>query len=305
MKTRLFTGLLISMVILTACQANPAKPAVPAASETVQASATQPAASPATAGITLDQLKNAKVLAPQSQKTVQLQDGKYEGGSGADYVLLQLLPQTAIADLNGDGKADGAVLLAENDGGSGVFVSLSAFIATDDGFTQSAPVLIDDRAQIQELSVTNGTIDLKALIHGAQDSMASPTLQVQESYQLYGTMLTLTGLSETTANVQHQIVIELPKAGDEVSGNIEVKGSMPVAPFENSLVYRFYDENGKVLNEGPFTVKSADVGQPATFDNLLTLPQMADQTHLRLELAELSAKDGSPLSMSSIEIVVK
>ena len=146
---------------------------------------------------------------------------------------------------------------------------------------------------------------MDALIHSENDAMATPSLKVMETYQLYGNMLTLTGLSEENANIERSIQMDAPTNLESVSGSIQVKGSMPVTPFENTLRYRFYDANGKVLSEGPFAVKSEDVGKPATFDNTLMLPALSSGSKFRLELADLSAKDGTPLSMTSAELVMK
>ena len=256
-------------------------------------------------GLTLDEIKNAQVYAPQSQKNVKLTDGKYEAGDGADYALVEVLPQSTLADLNGDGVQDAAVLLAENTGGSGVFVSLVVFLSSENGFSESQAVLIDDRPQINSLSVTNGKITVDALIHAENDAMVSPTLRVMESYRVYGGSLSLVELESTLADNVRKIKVEIPAEKDIVAGNIEVRGNMPVAPFENTLRYRFYDASGKVLEEGAFKVESADVGNPATFDNLLTLPAAPDGAKLRLELAELSAKDGSPLCLTSVNLTVR
>ena len=295
-------GLVVLVYSLTACQQTVVTP--------VSTQLTNPTEQPTLAatpvsGLTLDELMNAKVTAPQMQKEVQLQNGKYEGGTGADYALVQMLPQSVLGDLNGDGKTDAAVLLAENSGGSGVFVSLAAFIATDNGFSQSSVVLIDDRPVINTLAIQDGIITVDATIHGTNDAMVSPTLKVIENYQLIGTNITLVGLSETSADAEQKIVVDQPQQNSSVTGSVEVKGSMPVAPFENNLRYRFLDETGKVLNEGAFTVQSEDVGKPATFDNTLNLPAAASGAKIRLELAYLSAKDGSPVCITSVNLMVK
>lgn len=122
---------------------------------------------------------------------------------------------------------------------------------------------------------------------------------------IYGDSLSLVGLESTLADSVRRIKVEIPAEEDIVAGNIEVKGSMPIAPFENTLRYRFYDASGKVLEEGAFKVESTDVGKPASFDNLLTPPTAPGGTKLRLELAELSAKDGSPLCLASVDLKVK
>jgi Immunoglobulin-like domain of bacterial spore germination len=289
---------IIAMVFLsiTGCQSQPVQ----------QATATPVQGTPTPMpGLTLESIKNAAILAPELQKNVQLIDGKYEGGSGLDYSLVEILPQSTVGDVNGDGQQDAVVVLAENGGGSGVFVSLVVFLSHDNGFSQSQAALIDDRAQVNSVTVSDGKISVDALIHGANDAMASPSLHVLEIYQLYGNALTLVGLDSTPNGTEHSIQIDTPTNRQSLTGNIEVKGSMSAAPFENTLRYRFYDESGKVLDEGAFMVKSEDAGKPATFDNSLTLPAVPSGTKLRLELADLSAKDGSPVCIVSVDLMVK
>jgi hypothetical protein len=306
MKTRLITTIILSALFLGACQSK----AIPqTATITPQLTATLETATsiPATQAneITIEQIGNAKVLSPQTQKEVQLKEGKYEGGSGPDYMLVQLQPQSAIGDLNGDGKADAAVLLSENDGGSGVFVSLVVFIANEKGFSQSTPMLVDDRPIINQLTIKNGIISLDAAIHDVNDTMVAPTLKIAGNYQLYGNKIIAVGLSETSGDVKRSIQIDSPIDRAQVSGTVEVKGSMPAAPFENTLRFRFYDASGSALSEGSFMVKADDMGKPATFDNVLTLPQNPSGGLIRFELADLSAKDGSALALASVELVLK
>jgi len=307
MKKTILMITILSMIVLNACQSQPTVQRVEMPASTTEAVTSTTAATTAnpSAGLTLNEIQNATIFAPQAQKNVQLKDGKYESGSGIDYGLVEVLPQSILADLNGDGAQDAVVALAENTGGSGVFVSLVGFLSTGSGFNQTQAVLIDDRAQINSVSAANGKITVDALIHGENDVMVSPTLKVIETYQLYGNSLTLVDLQKTAEKVERKINIETPTEQESVSGNIEVKGNMPAAPFENNLRYRFYDESGSLLNEGAFKVESEDVGEPATFDNLLTLPSVADGAKLRLELTEESAKDGSPLSMASVDLVLK
>lgn len=255
--------------------------------------------------LTMEQLKNAMIFAPQLQKNVQLKDGKYESGSGADYALLQILPQSLMADLNGDGNLDGVVLLAENGGGSGVFVSLIPFLSTGDHFNQGKAELIDDRPQISSLTVTDGRINLDALVHTDTDPMVSPSRHVMESFQLYSDFLVMVDLRSTISDAEHSISISAPVQNQEVTGSVQLIGSMPFAPFENNLRLRIYDDKNQVASEVPFMVQAEDMGKPATFDQSVALPAVAAGTSIRLELADLSAKDGSAISIASINLIVK
>lgn len=303
MKTlnRIGAGLLI--LFLAGCQ-TVNQPTQQTATETSATTAPEVTAT-IVVGLSLDSFKGATFMAPQLQKEVQLSDGKFESGSGADYELVQLLDQAAFGDLNGDGNEDAALLLAENSGGSGVFVFLIAMVNNGDSFVQSTPMLVDDRPLINSISIENGKVKLDANIHGVGDVMTSPSMSVLEEYQLTQNQLTLTGLNSKINGVERSITIESPMDGTEVSGSIQVKGSMPIGPFENNLAYRFYDQAGNLLFEGPFSVQSDGVGGAATFDNSVTLPDGMTGKNLIFVLTELSMADGSYLCLASVNVVVK
>ena len=79
---------------------------------------------------------------------------------------------------------------------------------------------------------------------------------------------------------------------------------MPVAPFENNLVIRIVDLDGNVLQVAPFNVQSADMGMPGTFDNRVDLSAIP-AGWVRLELCEISMKDGSTIAMAAVMIQVR
>jgi hypothetical protein len=199
--------------------------------------------------LTLDQFKNYTFTSPALQQDVQLVDGKYESNSGGVYESLHLVDQAGFGDLNGDGSADAAVLLAENTGGSGTFVYLVALVKQADGFSQSIPLLIDDRPLVDSVTIENNHIRFEGTLHGVADSMANPTMKVVEEFELTQSKLTLTKLDSTISSAFRTITIDAPAEFSEVSGAFNVKGSMPIGPFENTLTYRFYDAAGTLLIE--------------------------------------------------------
>lgn len=297
------TAIIFLTLILAACTRAPqavtqAPPDIPMLTEPAITSA--PAEE-----LTLADFNNGEIYCPEAQKAVQLSDGKYEGGSGVDYLYAQLMPQAAFGDINGDGKEDAVLLLAENMGGSGTFVSLIAMVASDSGFTQAPAVLVDDRPLINTLMLDGNMIVLDASIHGVNDPAASPSMKVVEQYRILQGNLTLVKFDSNIADSVRTIVIDAPTDGQEVSGSVVIKGSMPIAPFENTLKYTIYDETSVVLDEGAFMVTAADMGAPATFENTLTLPAVTPGAHLRIELKEVSMADGSTLCLNSVEVVVK
>ena len=260
---------------------------------------------PSVDGLTLDAFKNLSFYSPALEKEVALNNGKYESGSGENYESLQLLDTAGFGDLNGDGSADAAVLLAENTGGSGVFVYLVALVKQVDGYSQSTPLLIDDRPQIDSLTIENNHIRLEGKIHGMADAMANPTMQVVAEYQLTQSKLTLTNLVSTISSAQRSISLSAPSDFSEVGSTFSVTGSMPIGPFENTLVYRFYDAAGNMLIEAPLMVESDGVGGPATINASINVPTATAGSTLIFTLSEQSMANGADLCLASVNLIVK
>lgn len=256
-------------------------------------------------GLSLDTFKNLSFYAPALEKEVPLINGKYEAGSGETYESLQLLDTAGFGDLNGDGSPDAAVLLAENTGGSGVFVYLVALVKQVDGYSQSTPLLIDDRPQVESLTIENNRVQLTGKIHGMADAMANPTMQVVAEYQLTQSKLTLTNLVSTISSAERSISLTTPSDYAEVESSFNVAGSMPIGPFENTLVYRFYDSAGSLLIEAPLMVESDGAGGPATINATINVPIAAAGSALIFTLSEQSMANGADLCLASVNLIVK
>jgi photosystem II stability/assembly factor-like uncharacterized protein len=256
--------------------------------------------------LTPEMLKNGLYTTPFYGKTVTLADGSYEAGSGPDYLMVKLLDQVAFGDLNGDGVDDAAVILAENAGGSGVFVSVVVMLNQNGLPVQSGAALVDDRPKINSLSIQNGLVVVDAVIHGINDSMVNPTLNVTETYQIVTSGLTLTRFTSKTPDGRER-AINITSAEDDpgTTSAVRLKGDMPIAPFENNLVYSIYSATGEKLTSGPFMVQAADMGKPATFDNPIDLSGLPSGSLIRIELAELSAADGSTMALASVFVMTK
>ena len=294
-------GLIIFLTIfLVSCNRQTTEtPQIPMLTEPAQTAAPS-------MGVSLDTFADMAVVSPQTRQTIQLSGGSYVGGDVDGGILAAgLLPQAAFGDLNGDGMDDAALLLSENMGESGVFVSLIVMLNSGDGFSQAGSEKVDDRPLINSVSIENGRIVLDAVIHAVDDSMAEPTMKVIEEYAVDNDQLVLRRFDSTIYEAVRMIVIDAPVEGQEVSGSVQVTGSMPIAAFENSLLYHIYDEAGEVIASGPFMVTAADMGAPATFDNPLVIPGAAVGERYRIELEETSMADGSTLCLNSVEVVVK
>lgn len=128
------------------------------------------------------------------EEPVQLADGQYAGEpfveGGASRPTVRLMdPFFAFGDLNGDGVQDAAVLLAENSGGSGVFIYLAAMVDQNGVPVNQATTLLGDRIQINALTIENGEIVLDMVTQGPDDPFCCPTLEVLLRFRLQGDRL--------------------------------------------------------------------------------------------------------------------
>jgi hypothetical protein len=308
-KTRIF-GAITLMIFLTACSLIQTPTSAP--TQVIEPTQTVPTAIPTAIpptqapGLTVEGLMNSVYYAPQLQKSVQLTDGKYSETNGAVEYTVLLQPQIGFGDLNMDGIEDAAVLLAETSGGTGVFYSLVALVSNLGGYSQTNDQYIDDRAIIHSLQIVNEEVILNATVHGFSDSMVEPTLNTTKSFRLFGGKLTLwrfTTLMDT--GIDRSINIDSPGEGTEVSGEVRLIGNMPIGPFENNLAFRVLDETGNILYESGFMVNAPDMGAPATFDNVVSLPSLPSGTNIQVQLLELSMRDGSPMTIDSVGLKTK
>ncbi len=314
-KTRFMLNL-VSVVGLVGCTlVAPTGPTLPADQfptspqlPTVILNTQTPAAgAPVTPLLTVELLQNSTYTVPYYLRVVNLTNGQYEGGTGNDYLKVSLL-QVALGDLNGDGTSDAAILLAENGGGSGTFVNLIVILDQNGSLVQvNSSQLIDDRPVIQSLNIQDARIIFKGLIHGPNDTQVAPTLAVTQTYRFTQGNLWLSRLVQLNQDgSEHSIDISSPAFGSEVSQHVQIKGSMPAAPFENTLGYIISDSSGSQLDKDSFMVESVDVGAPATFDHTFDLSAIPSGTVIRISLFEGDMSGHSDFRvLDAVELTVK
>lgn len=258
--------------------------------------------------VTQEMLQNASFPVNEGKQTVQLSNGKYENGEGADYINVALLPQVAFGDLNGDGAGDAVVLIAENYGGSGTFISLVPVLAGADGPVVGQSVLLGDRVQVKSEGIQNGTVQISLLTHGPDDPECCPSVSETRTYEYRPEEgLVLMGVTSQTANgIERKIVIDAPAAGSEVSSPMTLKGSVSVAPFENNLVISLFDAKGTKVASLPLMVNAAEMGGPGTFETQVDLAAAGVPAgQVRVEVADQSPADGSPLALAAVYATYK
>jgi len=246
--------------------------------------------------------------ATDALQVVQLTDGKFEHGTqgGTDSISVAVSDFIAVGDLNADGTDEVAALVSENYGGTGVFVFLAVYANENGRLTFQNSTMVDDRPQLQTLSIESGEIFLDTIIHGPDEPMCCPTLRTTRHYRWVDNQLDMTDYATFTPDAKPRtITIESPANGTQVFTSVPIKGKVAIAPFENNLAYRIYDVSGIELTAGPISVSAPDPGAAGTFDALIPLGNILSGALIRIEVQDLSAADGSLLAMDSVELVVK
>lgn len=271
----------------------------------------QPPDTPTPAPDYITRIRNAEYQLglTDALKVVQLTDGKFEQGApaGTDYASITMTDFIASGDLDGDGVDEIAALVAENYGGSGVFVFLAVYKDVSGTPKFQTSLLVDDRPQLNGLSIENGEIFLNATTHKTDEPFCCPTLQTTRHYLLtQNGQLDMTDYTTFTPDGRPRtITIESPVNGAETYSSVQIKGSVDIAPFENNLTYRIFDVGGVELAVGAITVDAPNPGAPGTFDEVISLGRILSGAAIRIEVQDINAEDGSLFAMDSVELVVK
>jgi hypothetical protein len=308
------TLILLLAVILIGCR--PATP-TPTAAPVPAGSAlpdgltiVAPTQTPPLVGITPKQIKNSlyELGATDTPRTVQLVDGSYTEGQPGDagYLKVEVSDFIALGDLTADGINEGAVIVSEYHGGSGVFVFLAVYSEQDGEPVFSTSVFVDDRPKIGGLEIKNNEIRLGATVHRLDEAMCCPTLETIRHYRLINNQLDMTDFATLTPTGQPRIItIDSPPYGMAVSKSVQVQGKVAVAPFENNLTYVIKDAGNVELSRGAVPVKADELGGPGTFTATIPLSDILSGAVISIEVQDVSVADGSLLGMDSVRLVVK
>lgn len=297
----IFPGLIV--LLFAACAQPTPVPAAPTAAPLPEATPTV-----ATQPVTEEAVMNGSYSVRDGQQTVQLVDGKYEAGQGADYIMVTVFPPVALGDLNDDGVSDAAVVLAENYGGSGTFLSLVPVLATQADPNPEEGVNLGDRVQVQSVSAQGGQVTISLMVQSPNDPACCPSLPQTRVYQFQpGSPPALMSVSSQTANgLTRTIIIDAPAAGSDVTSPMPLSGSVMVAPFENNLVVNLYDASGTQVSAGPLAVTAEEMGRPGTFNTSVDLAAASLPSGLaRVEVVDTSPADGSILALAAVYVNYK
>jgi heat shock protein HslJ len=141
-----------------------------------------------------DLLRSATIEGIYDGSAVTLRDGVYEGlppaAGGASRPTVRLL-ETMIGrgDLDGAPGEEIVALLAENSGGSGERIYLSAFRQQDTALTNLATTLVGDRVRLRRLSVDAGAVVLDVVQTAPGEPLCCGTQLARKTYRLKGERL--------------------------------------------------------------------------------------------------------------------
>ena len=149
-----------------------------------------PAADAARGAPTMDELKRASFGGLQVHAgTIALVDGRWEGqppvAGGASRPRVDLVTDLRLAaDLDGDGREEAVVLLAESTGGSGVLVDLAVTARDGDAVRNVATVLLGDRVQVRDVRLVGATLVADLVRAGPGDAACCPGETVTRLFSL-------------------------------------------------------------------------------------------------------------------------
>ena len=302
--------LLLLLGITAACNMPLSLSTTPTIEETHSPSPSPlPQATPTPALLSRSVLENMLYTLPafvdREPFSFQLKDGEFQSGedpAAIDFINVRLGDVIAFGDLNGDDLPDAAVILAANYGGTGVFVWVVAVLNQNGKAEQAAAFLIDDRPMIEQLSIENSRILLEGLVHGPSDPGCCPNQPVRWALRLMPAGLNLVSASTRIGDLWREINLELPVEDSRVGERVEVRGGVPVMPFEATLNYRVYSENGVEYQNSYIMVDAPDYGYPGTFQKEIDLSEVPPGV-IYLEVSEISMADGSVVALTSVRLI--
>lgn len=100
------------------------------------------------------------------------------------------------------------------------------------------------------------------------------------------------------------ITIDFPGINAAITSPVEVRGVVAIVPFESTLLGQVYDASGQVVGAGPLMVQGSmgDEGPRPFAGTLAFTPTVGGPG--RIEVAEISPKDGSVLHSAAVSVVL-
>ncbi|MEW5720726.1 MAG: hypothetical protein AB1817_19025 [Chloroflexota bacterium] len=206
-----------------------------------------PTITPTPAPLTLAALKNAEYQNEfVTGGKAKLTDGVYKesGAPGAaTQVEIRLSDAAVLADLDGDGVGEAAVILSVAPSASGTFYYLAVLTNQNSVPQHVASFLLGDRVQVKGMTFQNGEIVVNMIAHGARDPICCPTLAATRRYKFQNNKLIA-----LTAPAPTQVAVAAPTLGagttpaPAVTVSPKATATFPKPPAPKGFVaYRFND----------------------------------------------------------------
>ncbi len=140
---------------------------------------------------------------------------------------------------------------------------------------------------------------LLALLAGCAPTASSPTIGPDAA----PTPAPTAKVQPTTPTVQ-SITIDSPGINAAVTSPVEVRGVVAVVPFESTLRGQVYDAAGQLVGAAPIMVQGSmgEEGPKPFVGAIAFTPTVAGAG--RIEVAEISPKDGSVLSSATVKVLL-
>ena len=226
-------------------------------------------------------------------------NGAFSVNNGTDTYSVQMLNVYALGDLNGDGVDDAAVILMEDDGGTGRFESVVAVYNTAGAPVQAGQAILGDRVLVNSVDISSNAIHLDILAQGPSDPMCCPSLAQKQTYWMIATTLWQMRVTSTVGGSEHVINITSPAEWADVNNPFTITGAVPISPFENTLAYHIYLPNGTKVNDASLMVTSGGMGTPGTFSQTFNLSSAGITGYVIIQFVEVSMADGSTIALGS------
>lgn len=125
-----------------------------------------------------------------STPAARLKDGVFEepaAPGSASKNRVELRPERAFGDLDGDGDEDAVVVVVVSRGGSGTFVYLASVMNEKGALKASAAMLLGDRVTVTSLAIQAGTLSVGMLVRKPGEPMSAvPTVALTRTFKHNG-----------------------------------------------------------------------------------------------------------------------
>lgn len=147
-----------------------------------------------------EKIKNAQytiVNENSAPETYKLIDGRYEYKVSENTMGFVGIGKIAFGDINGDGKDDAVIELAQNNGGTLMYGYLTAILDYNDSFQQTNQISI---SSINKMFIYDGKITTNMIAYAKTDPHCCPSLEVKKVYQYNGQFLEEAGSENNSIN---------------------------------------------------------------------------------------------------------